>query len=157
MAKKYDWEKLKRKYVTSDYLSLRVFSEKENVPYGLLRQNAVGWNKERRALSEQCSNKIINKIIETQAEKIANYNAKHLDMWDKLSTLLDDELSGKLEEWCGLDNKHKAVRSLADVIDKLQKGQRLALGMDKDNGNNNNEKKLEDIFSKMQEAFKSDE
>lgn len=46
MNVKYDWEELRRKFITGDYTTIKEFAEKEKVPYSLTRKHSARGHKE---------------------------------------------------------------------------------------------------------------
>lgn len=128
---KYDWDKLKQKFITSPKKqSLKQFAIANNIPYGLLRQNSVGWLNEKRTKDEQKTNKIIDKTIERQIESDVEMNLRHYTLGSKLLDVV--EKSVELKE---LFVSPKSINSLAKTIETLQKVQRIASGVDSDNSN----------------------
>lgn len=151
---RYNWDLLKAKYITGNYENLKIFAEKEKINYSVLRQKAGKWQEEKL----QCTNKKIAKIaiktIEKIAEKEANRNAKHLMVQDLAFDAIEEYLRNKhfkkhIVKYKFYDKEGKADREELqsvelDVIDsrafsniissleKIQKGHRLAEGLDKE-------------------------
>lgn len=136
---KYNWQKLRQKYITGDYSSLRNFTDRENIPYGLLRQKASGWNKEKRTKNEQKTNIIIDKTIEKQSVSESEINTKHLELYNKAAELIErlmvDDISKNVDMFGNVSDTglvlHTKLKTALQCIEIAQKGQRLALGMDK--------------------------
>lgn len=125
---KYDWEKLKRKFVTtSSKCTLKQFAIDNNLPYGLLRQKAKGWNESKRTNEEQKTNRIITKTIEKEIDREVDCNTRHYEIYEKLLESIDNFL--------GKDKllMPKVIKELADAMKTIQQGQRLASGLDKEN------------------------
>lgn len=133
----YNWSKLKTKFITGDYASLKDFAEREGVPYSLVRKNANKWIEEKRTKEKQKGNKIADRIIDKQVDRAVAINERHLSIYDKLLGIVEDALSTSngIEAVRGIDSVYKCIKGLSDVVDKAQKGQRLALGMDKEDDN----------------------
>ena len=138
---KYDWDKLKAKYVAGNYKSVQEFAEKEGLTYnGSLRSRVASWRNEKQAKSRQKADKIINKTIEKVAERESDRNARHIALLDKIldkaELVIDNELNvfvdmfGKAHKGEVLDGNK--LESMVRVLEKAQKGHRLALGMDKE-------------------------
>lgn len=137
---KYDWDKLKAKYVGGNYKNLREFAEKENINYDVLRRKASKWQNEKSQASHKKVTKIVTKTIEKIAEKEADRNARHIALLDlildKTEKVISEELTTHVDMF---GNAHKGeiievakLESMARVLEKAQKGHRLALGLDKD-------------------------
>ena len=127
---KYDWEKLRRKFVTSSAkTSLKQFAVDNNIPYGLLRDNAKGWLKEKQTKQRQKTDKIINNTIDRQIESEVEMNLKHYNIATTLLSVL--EKSAKIDE---MYTSPKSINSLAKSLETIQKVQRIASGVEKDTG-----------------------
>ena len=138
---KYDWDKLKAKYVAGNYKSVQEFAEKEGLTYnGSLRSRVASWRNEKQAKSRQKTDKIIDKTIEKVAERESDRNARHIALLDKIldkaELVIDNELNVFVDM---LGKAHKGevqdgnkLESMARVLERAQKGHRLALGMDKE-------------------------
>jgi hypothetical protein len=119
---KYDWAKLKTKYLAGDYKDLKEFAEKEGIPHIRVRQKGVGWNDEKRTRIELKQNKILEKTAEKQIETEAQINERHYKIWGKFLDYVDRRVqSGEITD--------NAAKNLAEVFDKAHKGQRLAMGL----------------------------
>lgn len=136
---KYDWDKLKAKYVAGNYKSVQEFAEKEGLTYnGSLRSRVASWRNEKQAKSRQKADKIINKTIEKVAERESDRNARHIALLDKIldkaELVIDNELNvfvdmfGKAHKGEVLDGNK--LESMVRVLERAQKGHRLALGLD---------------------------
>lgn len=86
---KYDWDKLKAKYVAGDYKNLRDFAEKENINYDVLRRKASKWQGEKSQASHAKVTKIVTKTVEKISTKEANRNARIFSLADKLADKLE--------------------------------------------------------------------
>lgn len=135
---KYDWPKLKTEYITGEFESLKDFAEAKGLPYKTLRNNATGWIDKKRAKAGQKQDKVIERTIAKQVETEAEINTKHYELWkafvDKAQALMvTAETPGQ-------------IKTLAEVIEKAQKGQRLARGMDIDKPPTGDEQKAINII-----------
>lgn len=156
---KYNWQRLRQKYVCGDYKSLKEFAEREGVEYKTLRCNATGWRTDRETKSRQKTDEIIEKTIAKQIENDVLANERHIAIWDKLLDIIEVSLSDEKAMKCfiGNDNMHSALKSMAGVVDKAQKGQRLGYGLDKGEGEKDNEERLLDSFTKIKKALERDD
>lgn len=128
---KYDWDKLKQKFITSPKKqSLKQFAIANNIPYGLLRQSSSGWLDERRTKHEQKTNKVIDKTIDRQIESDVEMNLRHYNLGSKLLSIVEKSVEMK-----DLLYSPKSINSLAKTIETLQKVQRIASGVDSDSSN----------------------
>jgi hypothetical protein len=156
---KYDWDKLKVKYITGNYESLKTFAEQENINYGFLRKKACDWQEEKEHARNIKVTKIVTKTIEKVAEREADRNARFLSVSDMALEAIEDYLKFKKykdhvikykyydmegkpkeEELTSVNLDVPDTRALANMInslEKIQRGQRLALGLDKEDNSTN--------------------
>ena len=135
---KYDWPKLKTEYITGEFESLKAFAEAKGIPYQTLRNNAAGWMTKKSTREVQKQDKIRERVTAKQIETEAEINTKHYELWkafvDKAQALMvTAETPGQ-------------IKTLAEVIEKAQKGQRLARGMDIDKPPTGDEQKAINII-----------
>ncbi|MEG1529005.1 MAG: hypothetical protein RR405_01520 [Clostridia bacterium] len=152
---KYDWNQLKHKYVTGNYKTLKEFSDREKISYNTIRDKSHGWAAEKRTNDKQKTYKIIEKTVERQINSEIDINNRHLLLYDKILNAIDDVLTSQLNGDDGDISIYK-LEKIAQTLQRTQMGQRLALGMDKDSGNAEIEKKIDDVFSDMRKAFYND-
>ena len=138
---KYDWDKLKAKYVAGNYKSVQEFAEKEGIIYNsALRSRVATWKNEKVTKTRQKTDKIIDKTIEKMAERESDRNARHISLYDKLLDKAEQVIDGQLDIFVDMFGKvHKGevldsskIEAMVRVLEKAQKGHRLALGMDKE-------------------------
>ena len=144
---KYDWEKIKQDYMTTDAkCTLKQFALDRNIPYNLLRQKATGWRKNKQTKNEQKTNKIIDKTIEKQIEHEVDINTRHLkisnDLLNAIELCTTIEALKTIEVKDGKPFKLKfpsigRIKELSNSLEKLQKIQRIATGQDNGKGNEN--------------------
>ena len=160
---KYDWDKIKAKYLSGSYKNLRDFAEKENINYDVLRRKASKWQVEKSQTSRTKVTKIVTKTIEKIAEKESDRNARILNISDKLADKIEKAVE-QLENYI-VTNKVKTktitydsdakkpskeviveeetrdivsgiidrqgLNYLTAALERIQKGQRIAEGLDK--------------------------
>lgn len=131
---KYDWIKLRQKYITGDYKSLKDFAERENVDYPTLRNNANGWKKERVTKQIQKTNIIIEKTLNKQAEKESDLNMQVLGVAEKFIKALGKWTIEELSELTRADTRDFV--DLTGALANLQKIHRISEGLDKTNAGN---------------------
>lgn len=86
---KYDWDKLRTEYITSD-LSLKDISDKYGVSQRLVNTKSAeqGWVDQRKKYNAKVVEKAVNKV----AAKRANQLAKELTIADNISNVLKKAL-----------------------------------------------------------------
>ena len=69
---KYDWIRLEKEYILSDYKSVSVFlKDKEIKNNGTTRKHTSGWKDKKRQKEDKKATKTIEKVTEREAEKEA--------------------------------------------------------------------------------------
>jgi hypothetical protein len=155
---KYDWDKLKTQYVTGDYLDQHIFAESIGINYSYLRNisGKMKWEEAKKEYIKERDKLINEKTLEKQAEMEADRNIKHLEAWDDFLRELTKILAtynvtipnGALTIF--------ALERLANVMEKLQKGQRLCLGLDKEN-HESGEGSLAELTKAIRESYSQPE
>lgn len=86
---RYDWDKIKTEYITSD-ISLKHLAERHGVSPRLVNEKSrlQGWVKQRK----EHNAKVVTKATEKVVTKQANALAKELDIADKISNVLQKAL-----------------------------------------------------------------
>lgn len=155
---RYDWDELKREFLTGSYKSLKEFAEKKGLHYGTLRNKAKDWLKERQQITQEKNQAILEKTLERQIEEAVDYNAWHVRVWDEFLRLiwaaLHDEKTIKTKD--GRYNVH-ALERLVNVMEKTQKGQRLALGLDEEKKDDRSEELLQRMREIVQTLHEPDD
>ncbi|MCM8901314.1 hypothetical protein KVG29_08785 [Caldicoprobacter algeriensis] len=129
---RYDWDKLKKEFILGEYESVREFAAQKGIKYnGYFAAKTRGWTDEKRALQEQKQSKIIERVIEKQIEQEVNWNITHLNLWGEFLNILRQALENP-KNLMTKDGRISAyiLEKFANVMEKIQKGQRLALGLD---------------------------
>jgi len=123
---KYDWQKLKIEYITGEWNSLAEFASANGVNATILyrRARAEKWQDEKVQRQSKKSTRIVQKTIEKQIESESEINTKHYELWVQILT--------KATALAKEADSGGQLKTLAEVIEKAQKGQRLARGMDKE-------------------------
>jgi hypothetical protein len=131
---KYNWIELKKEFILSNYNTLKEFAESKEMKYdATFRKRAVGWLDEKQLKDHTKATKVIEKTIEKATDREANRNIKHLKLWDGVSDVIEEMLINKKDELTKGDHYNiYALEKLATILEKIQKGQRLAEGLDKD-------------------------
>ena len=69
---KYDWKKLEKEYILSDYKTVAEFLKSKNISRnGSTQKNTKGWNEKKVNKELKKSEKVIEKVIEKESEKEA--------------------------------------------------------------------------------------
>ncbi len=130
---RYNWEELKQKFLLGDYKSLKEFAEREGLNYksSYFFKRVKGWIEEKEVKEKQKRSRIIEKVTEKQIEQEVDYNTTHLKLWGEFLNILQEALADK-ENLLNKQGRISAyiLEKFANVMEKAQKGQRLALGLD---------------------------
>jgi hypothetical protein len=144
MGAKYDWNRLKIKYVTGDYATLKEFAEKFKINYGVLRKQAVAWQEQKEQCNKIKVTKTIEKTVEKVIEREVDRNSRHIALidiiLDKIELVIKEQLNTNVTPYgkaVKSDNIYVDKLDIAmKVLEKAQKGHRLALGIDKESQGN---------------------
>ena len=151
---KVDWIKIRIEYETTN-LSYRKIADKCNVSFNTLKGRASreGWAKSK----EEAHHKITTTTRQKTVVKIADRNAKILSISDMATEAIEEYLKEKhYKQHVYKEKKYyegkvdseeivckeldvadtKALANMVSSLDKLQKGQRLAEGLDNKDKNN---------------------
>lgn len=128
-----NWEELKKDYLLGDYKSLNEFAKEKSLKVnGNFKKQTKGWTEEKELKENQKSTKIIEGTLKRQIDYEVDRNTRHLQLWDALLDLVDEVVNGKdqhLQTKAGNINVY-AMEKLTSIVERAQKGQRLAEGMD---------------------------
>jgi hypothetical protein len=118
-----NWDKIKNEYITTN-IGQRPLAAKHKVSFNTLktRANKEKWADQRKEYNNKVTIKTQQKL-ELIAEQQADRNTRHLQIWDKL---LD-----KIEVVLHKPILPEDITRVATAIEKAQRGQRLAEGLDK--------------------------
>lgn len=151
---KYDWKQLEKEYILSDYKSVSSFlKDKEIKQNGSTKNKTKGWKNKKVLKEEQKSTKIIEKVTEKEIEKEVDINTRHLKLYDSFLDVLEGSFKNPSEYmYLGMPDYDK-LKKMADILEKAQKGQRLAKGLDKEENNSENElKNAREVLIKIKEV-----
>lgn len=149
---KYDWKQLEKEYILSDYKSVSSFLKYKGINNNsYARNNTKGWKEKKRQNTDKKVTKTIQKITEKEIEKEVDINTRHLGLYDNFLDVLEGSFKNPSEYmYLGMPDYDK-LKKMIDILEKSQKGQRLAKGLDKENENNENLNKVEQLLSKIKE------
>lgn len=151
---RFNWEQLKQKFLLGDYKSIREFAEREGLKYnGNFIKKTKGWDKEKASKEKEKRCKIIEKVTEKQIEQEVDYNTTHLKLWGEFLNILQEAITNKehIKDKKGKISAY-VLEKFANVMEKAQKGQRLALGLD--NQNEADSDSLKELVEAIRESAK---
>ena len=139
-VKHADWIVIRTDYETTG-ISQRKLAEKYSVSFNTLkdRANREGWAQAKKKTRNKIAIKTLQKTVVKIVNKEADFNLRHIELWEKIlkkaERVVDDELSSHVDMF-GKVHKLNVVlegklETISKIVDKAQKGHRLALGMDK--------------------------
>lgn len=133
---KYDWKQLEKEYILSDCKSVSQFIKSKEIPYnGTTKNKTKGWTEKKRLKQDQKETKIIEKVLEKEIEKEVDINTRHLKLYDSFLNVLENSFNNPNEYmYSGMPDYDK-LKKMVDILEKSQKGQRLAKGLDKESEN----------------------
>lgn len=149
---KYDWKQLEKEYILSEYKSVKEFLRSKDIKStGNTNKQTKGWAKKKAIKERQKSNKIVEKVIEKEIEKEVDINTRHLKLYDSFLDVLEGSFKNPAEYMYLEMPDYDKLKKMVDILEKAQKGQRLAKGLDKEENNNENLNKVEELLSKIKE------
>lgn len=133
---KYDWKQLEKEYILSNYKSVSSFLKDKGISInGSTKKSTKGWKNKKVLKEEQKSTKIIEKVLEKEIEKEVDINTRHLKLYDSFLNVLENSFNNPNEYmYSGMPDYDK-LKKMVDILEKSQKGQRLAKGLDKESEN----------------------
>lgn len=144
MAKRIDWIKAKKDYIVNN-LSLRDISEKYKVSLTAVFKHSKEeeWVKAKELKRSEIETKVLQKSTELEIDKKTRANQEHIEAYDDVLNLTKKVLAVCIDSLENARNKSKKASSIAYTIDKLataiekvQKGQRLALSIQEEESEN---------------------
>lgn len=149
---KYDWKQLEKEYILSEYKSVKEFLRSKDIKStGNTNKQTKGWAEKKAIKEQEKSNKIVEKVIEKEIEKEVDINTRHLKLYDSFLDVLEGSFKNPAEYMYLEMPDYDKLKKMVDILEKAQKGQRLAKGLDKEENNNENLNKVEELLSKIKE------
>lgn len=147
---KYDWKQLEKEYVLGNYKSVSAFLKDKGIKQnGSTKNRTKGWKSKKVLKEERKSTKIIEKTIEKESEIEADLNVRHLKLYDDFLNILEQSFKQPTQfYYLGMPDYDK-LKKMIDILEKAQKGQRLAKGLDKESNNN----VAQSLAEAIQEAY----
>lgn len=133
---KYDWKQLEKEYILSDYKSVSSFLKDKGIKTsGSTKKSTKGWKEKKVLKEDKKSTKIIERVTEKEIEKEVDINTRHLKLYDGFLNVLENSFNNPNEYmYLGMPDYDK-LKKMVDILEKSQKGQRLAKGLDKESEN----------------------
>jgi len=134
---KLDWENLKLDFMKNKYANLKEFSVATGVTYGTIRNRCSGWMAEKVNYKAKVIDLAVSGTLEMDVLTVTERNLYHVEVWDKFLNMVTESFEDQytLHQMDGTI-KIASLERLANVMEKVQKCQRLALGMDKETKDN---------------------
>lgn len=144
MAKRVDLvrkEEMRLDYITSN-IDQRTLADKYGVTLQTVSSYATkdGWLEQREQYFSEIESKAIEIIQENQLKTITDRTQEHLKMWELIGN--------KLKVLILQASKPQDLHQLASVLDKLQKNERTALGLDQ--MNDTDDSQLNDLIAAIE-------
>ena len=127
-----DWESLRIDYMKNNYASLKEFAEHHGMKWGTVRNHCAGWADEKARYKGKITDLAVAVTQEEDVMTMAQRNLHHVALWDRFATIVEEAFDDDSTRTVDGTIKVAAVERLANIMEKVQKGQRLALGMDKE-------------------------
>ena len=148
---KYDWKQLEKEYILSEYKTVSSFLKEKNIiNNGTTRKYTKGWNDKKRQKEDKKATKIIEKTTEKEIQKEVDINTRHFELYNKFLDVLDKSFENQQYMYVGMPDYDK-LKKMIDILEKAQKGQRLAKGLDKENDN----EVTQSLAEAIQKAYES--
>lgn len=157
---KYDWIALEREFTTGKKcasMSLREFARYKGIPLSAYYAGKTrGWLEKRAEKQRRKSMRIEETLTEKEIDREVALNERHYAVWERFTNVIEQAFSSgdSMTAMCGNDSLSKALNRLAAILEKVQKGQRTALGMDKEKPERNETGEtdaIESVLAKLQE------
>lgn len=149
---KYDWKQLEKEYILSEYKSVKEFLRSKDIKStGNTNKQTKGWAEKKATKEQQKSNKIVEKVIEKEIEKEVDINTRHLKLYDSFLDVLEGSFKNPAEYMYLEMPDYDKLKKMVDILEKAQKGQRLAKGLDKETENSN----VQSLAETIQQAYES--
>jgi hypothetical protein len=149
---KYDWKQLEKEYILSDHKSVSSFLKDKGIKNNSYsRNNTKGWKEKKRQHTDKKVTKTIEKVTEKEIEKEVDINTRHLRIYDNFLDILEQSFKNPEQiQYLGMPDFDK-LKKMVDILEKTQKGQRLAKGLDKETDNT----ATQSLAEAIQKAYQS--
>jgi len=133
-----DWIKIKNYYITHN-ISLERLAEKYGASISAVNKHCrlEKWTEEKAQKKQEIDKKVSEKLTEKEIDRKVRANEKHIELYDNGLEIVEGLLK-LYKEKLALSSANKvkvsadALDKVLSCIEKVQKGQRLALNIEKD-------------------------
>lgn len=153
--RKYDWDKLYEEWLHGDYVSITEFGKKQGIPLNTIYSYArkYKWVEKKTQYNTRKAQEITTSIIINSKEKAIEYNNKAIKQCDCANDVITKYMeavakSGKFSVF--------TFEKIITCMERLQKIQRIALGLDKQGVNSAAEDNVASIMSALREVIDDD-
>jgi hypothetical protein len=132
-----DWESLKLDFMKNQYANLKEFAEAKGISHGTIRNRCSGWMAEKANYKERVTDLAVSGTLALDVMTVTERNLYHVEVWDKFLAMVVRSFDNEYT-LCNADGTVRVgmLERLANTMEKIQKCQRLALGMDKETKDN---------------------
>lgn len=133
MANEIDWDALKNEFLGSKHTKLADFlSEKGIKRSGSVSRHTAGWPADKKAFMTRKNTRVLQKTLDRRVDKEVDHNLAHLQQWEDIRSRIKYMLQSPDPSLCTANGQPTpaTVDKIAGILEKVQKGQRLALGLD---------------------------
>ena len=133
MANEIDWDALKTQFLASNHTKIADFLQEKGIKRsGSVSRHTVGWAAEKKTFIARKNTRVLQKTLDRRVAKEVDYNLAHLQQWEDLRSRIDLMFRDPDPSLCTANGQltPATVEKIAGILEKAQKGQRLALGLD---------------------------
>jgi hypothetical protein len=135
---KYNMAKIKAEYVTSPvHIGGKDLAVKWNIPYVVLKRHAKKerWVDLRQQTQARLERRLLKRVETRMIHKASEINDSHFRVWQKFFERVEDSFDNteEMKNILGKTN-WKSLKAMSEIMERLQRGQRLARNMDKTSG-----------------------
>ena len=138
MANEIDWDALKNEFLGSKHTKLADFLQEKGIKRsGSVSRHTAGWPADKKAFMTRKNTRVLQKTLDRRVAKEVDHNLAHLQQWDDIRQRIDLMLQAPDPSLCTANGQltPATVEKIAGILEKAQKGQRLALGLDMEKQN----------------------
>ena len=133
MAHEIDWDALKNEFLGSKHTKLADFLQEKGIKRsGSVSRHTAGWPADKKAFMTRKNTRVLQKTLDRRVAKEVDHNLAHLQQWDDIRSRIDLMLQAPDPSLCTANGQltPATVEKIAGILERVQKGQRLALGLD---------------------------
>ena len=138
MANEIDWDALKTQFLASNHTKIADFLQEKGIKRsGSVSRHTVGWAAEKKTFIARKNTRVLQKTLDRRVAKEVDHNLAHLQQWDDIRSRIDLMFRDPDPSLCTANGQltPATVEKIAGILEKAQKGQRLALGLDMEKQN----------------------